>query len=194
MERRLMAAVGTLVFAAVLFRTAWISDDALIWLRTVLNVTHGFGLRFNIAARVQTYTHPLWILLLTVVYAIVGNVYVTTFAASIVCPLIVLPRRLTRRGRSLSAHLPQGRPDPQHAGARPDSHVSATAGAHERHRGHPVRAREKGFDTVVVAAVAGDDHYALGHLIVEGTTATDWELYRRVSARDGLSADSRGSH
>jgi hypothetical protein len=35
----------TLTFLAVLIRTAWLSDDALISLRTVLNVTHGFGLR-----------------------------------------------------------------------------------------------------------------------------------------------------
>jgi arabinofuranosyltransferase len=103
MERRLMAAVGTLVFAAVLFRTAWISDDALITLRTVLNVTHGFGLRFNIAERVQTYTHPLWMLLLTVVYAIVGNVYVTTFAASILCSLIVFWAAVTRAISPLQA-------------------------------------------------------------------------------------------
>jgi hypothetical protein len=47
------------MFAVILFRTAWISDDAAITLRTVLNVTHGFGLTFNIAERVQTYTHPL---------------------------------------------------------------------------------------------------------------------------------------
>jgi len=57
----------------------------------------------------------------------------------------------------------------------------------------PPRAREEGFDTIVVAGVAGDEHYALGHLIVEGTSATDWELYRRVAVRDGLTADSRGT-
>src|SRR5437762_65255 len=86
----------TLTFLAVLIRTAWISDDALITLRTVLNVTHGFGLRFNIAERVQTFTHPLWMLLLTAGYTIVGNVYVTTFAASILCSLVVFWAAVTR--------------------------------------------------------------------------------------------------
>jgi hypothetical protein len=57
----------------------------------------------------------------------------------------------------------------------------------------PARARELGFDTIVVAGVAGDDRHALGHLIVEGTASTDWELYRRVSQRDRLIADSRGA-
>ena len=56
----------------------------------------------------------------------------------------------------------------------------------------PARAREEGFDTIVVAPVAGDDHFALGHLLVEGTPSTDPELYRRVSLRDGFA--SRREH
>ena len=40
------------VFLALLLRTAWLSDDGLITLRTVLNLTHGYGLTFNIAERV----------------------------------------------------------------------------------------------------------------------------------------------
>jgi len=70
------------VFLAVLLRTGWIGDDAAISLRTVLNVTHGFGLTFNVAERVQTFTHPLWLLLLTATYFIVGNIYYATFALS----------------------------------------------------------------------------------------------------------------
>jgi hypothetical protein len=50
----------------------------------------------------------------------------------------------------------------------------------------PPRARAQGFDTLVVAPVSGDDHYALGHVLLEGTPATDWELYRRVAVRDGI--------
>jgi len=79
----------TLIFLAVLLRTAWISDDALITLRSVLNVTHGFGLTFNIAERVQTFTHPLWMMLLTGVYLLVGNVYIATFALSIATSVLV---------------------------------------------------------------------------------------------------------
>lgn len=75
----MLAGVATLICAAALFRTAWMSDDALITLRTVLNVTRGFGLRFNVAERVQTFTHPLWMVLLTVGYLVTGNVYVTTW-------------------------------------------------------------------------------------------------------------------
>ncbi len=39
---------------------AWLSDDALITIRTALNTVHGYGLVFNIDERVQAYTHPLW--------------------------------------------------------------------------------------------------------------------------------------
>ncbi len=50
----------------------------------------------------------------------------------------------------------------------------------------PARARAQGFDTLVVSPVDGDEHYALGHLLLEGSPATDWELYRRVAVRDGM--------
>lgn len=73
----------TLTFLAVLIRTAWLSDDALITLRTVMNVTHGFGLRFNIDERVQTYTHPLWLGVLTAGYYITSNVYFAAFLSSV---------------------------------------------------------------------------------------------------------------
>ncbi|HVL70216.1 MAG TPA: hypothetical protein VM364_23355 [Vicinamibacterales bacterium] len=82
---RFVASLLTLVFLAVLVRTAWISDDALITLRTVLNVTNGFGLTFNIAERVQTFTHPLWMALLTLAYLVIGNVYHATFVLAMGC-------------------------------------------------------------------------------------------------------------
>ena len=82
----LTALIG-LVFVAVLIRTAWISDDALITLRTVLNVTHGYGLTYNIAERVQTFTHPLWMALLTAAYTAIGNIYYATFALSMATSL-----------------------------------------------------------------------------------------------------------
>jgi arabinofuranosyltransferase len=94
--RRLLSAIATIVFAVILFRTAWISDDAAITLRTVLNVTHGFGLTFNIAERVQTYTHPLWMGLLTIGYLIVGNVYIATFAIGMMLSIIAFWLGLTR--------------------------------------------------------------------------------------------------
>ena len=95
--------MATITFAAVMLRTAWVSDDAAITLRTVLNVTHGFGLTFNVAERVQTFTHPLWMAILTLGYAITRNVYITTFAAGMVCSAIVFWSAVTRARSALQA-------------------------------------------------------------------------------------------
>lgn len=78
------------IFFVELIRTAWISDDAGITLRTVLNFLNGYGARFNIDERVQGYTHPLWFLLLSATSYLVGNVYYSTFTASIVVSLLTL--------------------------------------------------------------------------------------------------------
>jgi arabinofuranosyltransferase len=101
--RRVLSAIATIVFAVILFRTAWISDDAAITLRTILNVTHGFGLTFNIAERVQTYTHPLWMGVLTLGYLVVGNVYITTFAIGMILSGIAFWLALTRACSSFQA-------------------------------------------------------------------------------------------
>jgi arabinofuranosyltransferase len=47
-----------------LFLSAWLSDDALITVRSVLNLISGYGPSFNLDERVQSFTHPLWFLLL----------------------------------------------------------------------------------------------------------------------------------
>ena len=86
---RRVALLLCLVFLAVLLRTAWLGDDAFITFRTVMNATHGHGLTFNIGERVQSYTHPLWLLLLTGAYLVVGNVYYAAFLVSIGVSLAV---------------------------------------------------------------------------------------------------------
>jgi hypothetical protein len=93
---RSLVAFLTLVFAVILIRTAWLCDDAAITLRTVLNVTHGFGLTYNIVERVQTFTHPLWLALLTVGYIVTGHIYVTTFGLSLVLSLYAFLERAHR--------------------------------------------------------------------------------------------------
>lgn len=68
------AIVGLLAFAfaIVVLRTAWVSDDAFITLRVVDNLVHGYGPRWNVAERVQAFTHPLWFLLLLPTYVVTG--------------------------------------------------------------------------------------------------------------------------
>ncbi|MCG3196249.1 MAG: hypothetical protein GHCLOJNM_00721 [bacterium] len=76
-------ALATVLFGVVLVRTAWLCDDAYITLRTVDNFTHGFGLRWNIADRVQAYTHPLWMFLISSVYSFTEEPYYTALFLSI---------------------------------------------------------------------------------------------------------------
>lgn len=71
------------IFTLLLVRTAWISDDAAITLRTVLNFINGYGPTFNIDERVQAYTHPLWFLLISGLSVVVRNVFAATFILSI---------------------------------------------------------------------------------------------------------------
>ena len=59
----LFKVLAVLLIAIVVIRVAWVSDDALITLRTALNITHNWGPGFNATESVQAYTHPLWFLL-----------------------------------------------------------------------------------------------------------------------------------
>ncbi len=66
LDRRLMISARVLAIVLVLvacLRLAWVGDDALITLRTALNLSHGWGPGFNATEAVQAYTHPLWFLL-----------------------------------------------------------------------------------------------------------------------------------
>jgi len=76
------------VFMAVLLlRTAWVSEDTYITLRTVDNFVNGYGLTWNVTERVQAYTHPLWMLLLSGLYFFTREGFFTSLALSIACSL-----------------------------------------------------------------------------------------------------------
>ncbi len=79
-----------LVFSWAVIRNAWISEDAYITLRTVDNFIHGYGLTWNPGERVQTYTHPLWMLLLSAIYYFTHEVYYSTLFLSIAISLLAV--------------------------------------------------------------------------------------------------------
>ncbi|HZN40731.1 MAG TPA: hypothetical protein VFD82_18140, partial [Planctomycetota bacterium] len=85
---------------AVMLRLAWISDDAFITLRVVENWLAGYGPRWNVDERVQTYTHPLWLFLLTGSRACTGEYFVTTIVVSIALATLaaLLLARTAQRG------------------------------------------------------------------------------------------------
>jgi arabinofuranosyltransferase len=93
---RFVLPVGLTLLLVSLVRTAWLSDDAYITFRTVDNFLHGYGLVWNASERVQTYTHPLWLALLTPAFALTGEVYYTTLVLSVLvtCTAVVLLGRL----------------------------------------------------------------------------------------------------
>lgn len=103
-ERRLESAtVQPLIYLAaglfglLVIRTAWLCDDAYINFRTVDNFLHGFGLRWNVDERVQTFTDPLWLLLISGLVAITSEYYFSTIALSVllsVAAVLVYARRV----------------------------------------------------------------------------------------------------
>ncbi len=75
------------LFGFVVVRTAWVSDDAFIGLRSVAHLVDGDGFVWNVGERVQTYTAPLWTLAVAGITAITHNAWMSTlglaFAASL---------------------------------------------------------------------------------------------------------------
>jgi arabinofuranosyltransferase len=76
------------LYGMLLFRTGWLCDDAYITYRTIDNFINGYGLRWNVIERVQSFTHPLWMFLLAGFYAITKEIYYTSLLTSIVISIV----------------------------------------------------------------------------------------------------------
>lgn len=75
---------GAVVFLLLtLLRNAWLSDDCYITFRTIWNFWQGFGLRWNVLERVQTYTHPFWMLVLVPIYGVTSKAWLSAWVAGI---------------------------------------------------------------------------------------------------------------
>ena len=70
-------------YVLIVVISAWLSDDAYITFRTIDNFVHGFGLTWNVSERVQVYTHPLWMFILSAFYFITREIYFTSITVSI---------------------------------------------------------------------------------------------------------------
>jgi len=102
-ESALLTGSFLLVFTYVFLANAWLGDDAYITFRVVDNFVNGYGLTFNPDERVQAYTHPLWMLLLSAAYVITSDLFFTTLAISYaLCALalVTVCRRLDSLWRS----------------------------------------------------------------------------------------------
>jgi arabinofuranosyltransferase len=79
---------GALLFTAVFLKNAWVDEDAYITFRTLEQLFSGNGLRWNPHERVQTFTHPLWLVALGVVRVVVHDPYPAVLLLSFGCLLI----------------------------------------------------------------------------------------------------------
>lgn len=82
-----------LMFALLCFvivRLAWVGDDAYITLRTIENWIHGHGITWNPGERVQTYTHPLWMLALAGGRWLSGEAFYTAIVLGAGCTLLAV--------------------------------------------------------------------------------------------------------
>ena len=72
-----------ITYVVVLLRTAYVNEDAYITMRTVDNFIHGYGMRWNVSERVQTFTHPLWCFLVTAFYFFTREAFYTLIGLSL---------------------------------------------------------------------------------------------------------------
>jgi arabinofuranosyltransferase len=92
-------------FFMLILRRAWLSDDAYITYRTVDNLVNGFRLTWNTPERVQGYTHPLWMFLLSLVYLFTHEMYFTAIVVSLVISMAAVGLFSLRLAKSTSAAL-----------------------------------------------------------------------------------------
>jgi arabinofuranosyltransferase len=97
------------LYAIVVLITAWLSDDAYITFRCVDNFLNGYGLTWNITERVQAYTHPLWMFILSFAVFLRAEFYFTSLAVSILFSLaayyLILKRISASMLNSIAAAL-----------------------------------------------------------------------------------------
>jgi arabinofuranosyltransferase len=98
--RRVGLGLPLALYAFVVLQSAWLSDDAYITYRTVDNFVSGLGLRWNPIERVQAYTHPLWMFVISAGYVATGSLYWTALGASLACSLGAVFLLVTRLARS----------------------------------------------------------------------------------------------
>ncbi len=83
----ILACVGFTLFITA---RAWVAEDAYITFRVIDNFFQGYGLRWNIAERVQAYTHPLWMFLHMPLYGVLPNLFLDTIILSVSCTMLAI--------------------------------------------------------------------------------------------------------
>ena len=108
LKRTDAALVLSILFFAVLIKTAWFGDDAGFTFRSILNFLNGYGPNFNFDERVQSFTHPLWFLLLSAVTLVTKNTFSAAYICSITLSLIAFWILLTNKNASFFGSILAG--------------------------------------------------------------------------------------
>jgi arabinofuranosyltransferase len=101
-QRRLIQVFLAAIFTYVFLANAWLGDDAYITFRVVWNFVHGYGPVFNPGERVQAYTHPLWMLVMSAAHFVTRDFFFTAQVVSYGFVLAAL-LRIARRTESAAA-------------------------------------------------------------------------------------------
>jgi arabinofuranosyltransferase len=89
-DGRIVLLLLVVVFSLVVIKNAWVGDDAYITFRTVENFLSGHGLTYNPIERVQTYTHPLWMFLISGVYFLTNRLLGIDFWAQLYYTVVAI--------------------------------------------------------------------------------------------------------
>lgn len=79
---RFVHAALLVLFTYIFLANAWTGDDAYITFRTVWNFVHGYGLTYNPDERVQAFTHPLWMFVVSAAHVATGGFFLTVTTLS----------------------------------------------------------------------------------------------------------------
>lgn len=80
--RRVTQTFLVAAFTYIFLANAWLGDDAYITFRVIWNFLHGYGPVFNPGERVQAYTHPLWMLVMSGAHGVTREFFFTSVAVS----------------------------------------------------------------------------------------------------------------
>lgn len=96
-QRSIVTAFLLAAFTYIFLVNAWLGDDSYITFRVVWNFVRGYGPVFNPGERVQAYTHPLWMLTMSVAHAFTREFFFTAIAVSyafMVATLLIMIRSI----------------------------------------------------------------------------------------------------
>lgn len=89
----------------VLINNAWVSDDSYITFRTCDNFINGYGLIWNIGERVQAYTNPLWMFIISGLYFITNEIFYTVIFSSIIITIIAFVIGVLKNSKNIGNYL-----------------------------------------------------------------------------------------